>query len=72
MSIYKKFLDLLPKQPLQIGLVTSVTGGVATLTLPDGGTTQARGEATVGQRVYFRGGAIEGQAPTLPLEVIDL
>jgi len=38
---------------------------VATITLPGGGKLQARGEATQGQRVFVRDGAIEGPAPEL-------
>ena len=50
----------------------SVTGGVATIEVPGGGYAQARGDATVGQRVYFRDGAIEGLAPTLTLVSADV
>jgi hypothetical protein len=72
MNLYKQFLDLLPKTPLQVGTVLDVTGGVATLELPDGSLDQARGDAGIGDRVFFRAGAIEGPAPTLTFEVIDL
>ena len=43
----------------------SVADGVATVTLPGGGVIQARGTATVGQRVFVCNGAIEGPAPAL-------
>ena len=72
MNVYKQFLNLLPKTPLQVGTVLDVTGGVATIELPDGAREQARGETTVGARVFFRAGAIEGTAPTLTDEVIEL
>lgn len=71
-NVYKKLLGLLPGRPLLIGDVTDVTNGVATITLIDGGTAQARGSASVGDRVFFRDGAIEGTAPNLPIETIDL
>ena len=64
-NIYRQFLDLLPKRPLHIGEVTAVDAGVATITLPGGGVIQARGHATVGQRVFVRDGVIEGPAPAL-------
>lgn len=64
-NIYRQFLDLLPKLPLEVGDVTAIAAGVATITLPGGGLIQARGEATVGQRVFVRDGVIEGPAPTL-------
>lgn len=64
-NVYSQFFDLLPKRPLEVGDVTSISAGVATITLPGGGVIQARGEAAVGQRVFVRDGVIEGPAPTL-------
>lgn len=69
---YRALLNLLPGSPLQVGTVTAVTGGIASITLPGGGTTQARGAATVGARVFFRNRVIEGVAPTLSIEVIEI
>jgi hypothetical protein len=69
---YRMLLDLLPDEPLLVGEVTSISDGVATIELPGGGVTQARGDATVGQNVYFRGGAIESVAPALTIEVIEV
>ena len=69
---FAQLLALLPQNPLQVGTVASVSGGVATITLPGGGVAQARGAATVGARVYFRAGAIEGDAPSLPIELIEV
>ena len=40
--------------------------------LPDGTQIPARGEATLGERVFVRDGAIEGPAPTLPVELIEI
>ena len=37
---YRAFLDLMPKRPLQVGTVSAVAGGVATITLPGGGVLQ--------------------------------
>jgi hypothetical protein len=71
-NIYRKFLDLLPARPLQVGAVMSVSGGLATVELPGGGRLQARGQATAGQRVFVRDGVIEGVAPNLPVEVIEV
>jgi hypothetical protein len=71
-NIYRKFLDLLPARPLQVGTVLSVSGGIATIELPGGGRLQARGQATAGQRVFVRDGVIEGVAPNLPVEVIEV
>lgn len=64
-NAYREFMALMPDQPLEVGDVTAIAGGVATVTLPGGGVIHARGEATVGQRVFVRAGVIEGVAPTL-------
>lgn len=65
-NVYKRFLDLIPKDAVQVGEVVSHDGSIATVQLPGGGVELARGEATVGQRVFIRAGAIDGQAPALP------
>ena len=71
-NLFKAFLDLLPGRPLQVGTVLSVTSGIATVELPGGGLVQARGQATAGQRVFVRDGQIEGLAPGLPVEIIEI
>lgn len=65
LNLYRQFMAWIPDRPLEVGDVTAVAAGVATVTLPGGGLLQARGVATVGQRVWVRDGVIEGQAPTL-------
>lgn len=72
MNLFAQFQKLIPQTPLQVGDVAAVSGGVATITLPGGGTIQARGTATVGQRVFVRDGLIEGLAPSLTVELIDV
>lgn len=75
MSVFNpwKALQALVAGPaLQAGVVLSIDGGVATIQLPGGGIVQALGEATVGQTVFFRGNAIEGEASALPIEVIEI
>ena len=69
---YRVLLDLLPQTPLQVGDVTAIDNGVATITLPGGGTTNARGAAQVGDRVFFRDGVIEGTAPALPVAFLEV
>lgn len=71
-NVYQTFLDLLPARPLQVGTVTQVAGDLATVQLPGGGIVQARGQASAGQRVFVRDGVIEGAAPDLPIEVIEI
>ena len=69
---YKLLRDLLPSPPLLVGTVLSASNGVCTIELPGGGVTQARGEAQIGSNVFFRDSVIEGAAPTLTVELIDI
>lgn len=69
---YKRLLALLPDSPLLVGDVILVADGTATIELPGGGIAQARGDVTVGNRVFFRDGVIEGNAPTLTVVNVDI
>ena len=71
-NLYGRLKALFPDPPLQVGDVISVAGGTVVVQVPGGGRVNVRGEATAGDRVYFRDGAIEGPAPTLPLDVIEV
>lgn len=71
-NLYQQFRQLLPGAPLQAGTVIEVGTGVALVVLPGGGLIRARGEASVGQAVFVRDEVIEGVAPSLPLEIIDI
>ena len=64
-NLYNELLELMPGGVLDVGDVVAVGVGVATVQLPGGGLLQARGQATVGQRVFVRDGVIEGEAPAL-------
>jgi len=64
-NLFAEFMALQPARPLQVGNVVAVAGDMVTIELPGGGLLQARGQATVGQRVFVRDGAIEGAAPAL-------
>lgn len=72
MNLYKLFVDLLPSEPQVVGNIIATTDGTATIQLPDGGIVQARGDGAVGDRVFVKGGVIEGAAPNLPFESIDV
>ena len=71
-NLYDQFRQLLPDAPLQAGTVLEVGSGVALIVLPGGGLIRARGSAVVGQQVFVRDDAIEGIAPSLTLEVIEI
>lgn len=69
---YRRLLDLLPQRSQQVGTVLSISNGVATIEVPGGGRSTATGAATVGSKVFFRDGTIEGAAPNLPVEMIEV
>lgn len=69
-NLYRKFLALIPDAPLLVGTV--VATAPLRVELPDGTQVPARGEVTLGERVFVRDGAIEGPAPTLPVEIIEI
>ena len=72
MNYYKLLKSILPDAPLLVGDVVAVSNGTATVELPDGSHVQARGEAVVTDRVFIRDGVIEGPAPSLTLEIIEV
>ena len=69
---YKLLRELMPQAPLQVGTVISTVNGVATVEQPGGGRSTARGTALAGARVFFRDSVIEGPAPNLPIELIEI
>lgn len=71
-NIFRRFLDLLPARPLQIGTVLAVSGSQCTVELPGGGLLQVRGSAAVDDHVFVRDGVIEGDAPGLTITTIEV
>lgn len=71
-NVYALFRSLLKEPRLEIGTVTLVESGEASITLPGGGVVRARGDATVGQKVFTRNRVIEGAAPDLPVVLIEV
>lgn len=72
-NLWRAFERLLPGEPLLIADVLSVNAdGTRTVQQLDGGVLRVTGEATVGQRVFVRAGAIEGPAPTLTSVTIEI
>jgi len=72
-NLYEQFRQLIPDPPLQAGTVVGVVGpGSVTVALPGGGLIRARGSAAIGQKVFVRDDVIEGVAPSLTLEIIEI
>lgn len=69
---YLLFKGLIPETPLQVGTVSALGAPLHQITLVDGGVITARGEATLGQKVFVRNGVIEGEAPNLGVELIEI
>jgi len=71
-NLLQQFKSLFPDSPLLVGDVASISSNILTIDLPDGSQITARGVATVGQRVFARGGMVEGLAPTLGYVEVDI
>lgn len=75
-NILRKFIDLLPESDQRnIGTVASInaTAGTSTLTTLSGGAVTVIGTSVeVGKKAYFKGGVIEGEAPSLPVYEIEV
>ena len=72
-NVWAQFKALIEPAPLLIGTVAAIrTDGLIAITLPDGSTITARGTGTVGGKVYVQDGVIQGDAPTLPVDVVTI
>lgn len=71
-NLYEQFRQLIPDPPLQVGTVIEVGAGVVTVLLPGGGRIKARGSGEIGQRLFVRNDLVEGVAPSLPVELIEV
>ena len=64
---FARLRKLLAGPPVQVGTVVSLNGTLANVQLPGGDVVQTRGDATVGQVVFFQDGVIQGVAPSLSI-----
>ena len=74
-NLYRALRDLLPEAPLQVAVVAAVntSEGTSTVTWPGGSTQRVRGTSvTVGASAFVRNGVIEGAAPELDFETIEV
>ena len=71
-NLYEQFRQLIPDPPLLAGTVVGVGSGVVTVALPGGVVIRALGSAAIGQLVFVRDDVIEGGAPNLTLEIIEI
>ena len=74
-NLYRALRELLPESPLQVATVTSVNTleGSSTITWPGGTQQRVRGTSVAeGSYAFVRNGVVEGAAPALTLEVIEV
>jgi len=72
MNPFNKLLEILPSTRVDVGTVMAVYTDGVLVTLQGGGTTRVRGSANVGAHVYIRDGAIEGPAPALAGDTLEV
>lgn len=68
-NLYQELQDLIKPGRPQIGTVVAYADGLATVEFPGAGQVRAKGQATVGGKVFVVDGVIQGPAPDLPLYV---
>lgn len=74
MNLWKKFRDLLPSDPLQVGKVIAHNDdGTSTVELPGPTQIRVRGQdVDVDGYAFVQGGQIQGAAPALPTYTIAI
>lgn len=74
MNLWKTFKGLLPTDPLLVGTVASHNAdGTSTVTLPGGGVLVALGQdVDVGLLAFVQTGRVQGVAPALTTETIEI
>lgn len=71
-NIFKKLQDLLAPGAVQIGTVSSVAKGLATVDLPGGGQVRAKGQIQVAAKVLGQDGKVLGAGPDLPVTMSEI
>jgi hypothetical protein len=74
-NLYRALRELLPEAPLQVATVSSINTnqGTSTITWPGGSTQTVRGTSVpVASMAFVRAGMIEGAAPALTQETIEV
>lgn len=71
-SLWLRLRQLTPGAPLQIASVISADSYGALVQFASGSTQRVRGSTAIGQKVFVRGGVIEGRAPDLPVIEIEI
>jgi hypothetical protein len=64
-NVWSVFKQILPREPLLVGVLSTTDGKTSLMTLIDGGVISARGTGTAGAKYYVRADRIENEAPNL-------
>jgi hypothetical protein len=64
-NVWSVFKQILPREPLLVGTLSSTDGQTSLITLIDGGVISVRGTGTTGAKYYVRASRIENEAPNL-------
>jgi len=74
-NLYRALRELIPDAPLQVATVSSINYGTGTSAVqwPGGDVQVVRGSSVaIGSRAFVRDGVIEGAAPNLTTETIEV
>lgn len=74
-NLYRALRDLIPEAPLQVATVAAVHSatGDSTVTWPGGEQQRVRGTSVaVGALAFVRSGVVEGEAPDLTPQTIEV
>jgi hypothetical protein len=74
-NLYRALRELIPDAPLQVATVSAVnaSAGTSTVTWPGGSQQTVRGiSVAVASQAFVRNGVIEGAAPALTIETIEV
>ncbi len=71
---WSRFEALVPLAPTLVGTVSAHNAdGTSAVTLPGGGQITAEGQTVaVGLQAYIKEGRVVGEAPSLPIELIEV
>ena len=72
MNIYKRLIDLLPSNRMDVGTVAQVFGDAVLVELQSGGYVRVTGTSTVGTKVFIKSGQVIGEAPNLTGSIIEV
>lgn len=71
-NLYKRFIDLNGRSLRTVGTCVGADFGECTIQYPGGGLVRVKGAGTIGTNYFVQDGKLDGEAPVLPMLMIDL